>query len=357
MLSLECRMQRGTLHLDVELTAVPGATLVLIGENGAGKTTILDMIAGLVHPDTGRITLDGNVFFDNAQGIVTPAAARPVGYVFQDYALFPHLSVRENVAFGLRAQGVRRGTVRAHVDTMLERFGLTAHARARPDQLSGGQRQRVALARALILQPRVLLLDEPLAALDSRTRGHVRGELRDHLAALDCVTLLVTHDPFEALVFGERIAVVENGRVAQIGSRQELLQQPRSHYVAQLMGLNLLHGRVTGRDHTGLAEVTTANGTVHIVGAHDLTDVFVVIDPQEITLYASPPAGSAQNVFAGAILQIIPEPPFGDRVRVALDSRPPLVAEVTQRAVETLGLRAGVVVYASFKATAAHAYS
>ncbi len=175
-----------------------------------------------------------------------PPFDRPVGYVSQSYALFPHLDARDNVAFGLRASGLGRRAARHEAGALLERLGIGDLAARRPGQLSGGQQQRVALARALILEPALLLLDEPLSALDVETRHAVRSELRQLLAALSCVTVFVTHSPLEALVFGDRIVVLEHGRVAQVGDRAALLRQPRSRYVATLLGLNLLPGQGDG---------------------------------------------------------------------------------------------------------------
>ena len=352
----EFAKELGSFRLEAALRTDAGGTLVLVGENGAGKTTILNILAGLLHPDRGIIRVDADTYFASALGIAVPAEARSIGYVFQDYALFPHLSVFENVAFGLRAEGLRGTAVRSRVRAILERFRVLDLADRRPPGLSGGEQQRVALARALVLQPRLLLLDEPLAAIDFRTRTEVRAELRRLLQDLPGVTLFVTHSPVEAMVFGDRIAVVESGRISQTGTRDELLRQPRSRYVAELMGVNFFRGRVTSREPGGLASVRTEDGTLRIVEAEPQDEVFVAVDPRDITLHPSPPAGTAQNVFAGPIIQLVPEPPFGERVRVSLDTRPRLVAEITAHAVRALGLREGLEVYAAFKATSARAY-
>jgi molybdate transport system ATP-binding protein len=298
--------------------------------------------------------LDGEVYTDTAADIHVPPWRRSVGYVSQDYALFPHLSVAENVAFGLRAAGVRRGEIRTRVARVLERTGIAALALREPSTLSGGQQQRVALARALVLDPRLLLLDEPLAALDLQTRRQVRGELRRLLRELETTTLYVTHSPMEALLFGDHIVVLEAGRISQVGDRDELLRHPRSRYVAELIGTNFFAGRATTTDVA--ATVRTADGDLAISRAEDPADLFVTVDPRDITLHTQPPEGSAQNVFAGPILELAPEPPGGARVRVVLGTRPPLVAEVTRDAVESLGLAEGITVHASFKATGIRAY-
>ena len=327
-----------------------------MGASGAGKSTILNILAGLIHPDRGTIRLDGGTYFASDLNIAVPPAERDVGYVFQDYALFPHLTVAENVAFGLRAQGAPRPELTARTTAALEQLNIRDLAARRPAQLSGGQQQRVALARALALRPRLLLLDEPLSALDLQTQREVRTELRRILAILPCVTLFVTHSPVEAVIFGDTIAVIEGGRIVQVGAREDLLRTPRSGYVAELMGLNLFRGHIASRDPSGLAEVHTDNGILRIVDSGNEGEVFVAVDPREITLHTGAPTGTAQNVFFGTIIQLVPEPPRGERVRVTLATRPPLVAEVTARAVRTMTLHEGMSVYASFKATAAKGY-
>ena len=296
------------------------------------------------------------MYFDSTADAAVPAWARAIGYVAQDYALFPHLTVSENVAFGLHAQGLARRTVRARTGATLERLKLAALAGRRPAALSGGQQQRVALARALVLEPSLLLLDEPLSALDLGTRQAVRGELRELLARLPCATLYVTHSPLEAMVFGDRIAVIEAGELTQVGTREDLLRHPRSPYVATLLGANLFHGTIVERDQGGVARVRTAHGELVVADPGGSGEVFVTVSPREITLHLELPTGSAQNVFYGPILELVPEPPAGERVRVALRTSPPLVAEVTGQAVASLGLREGQWVYAGFKATGVTAY-
>jgi molybdate transport system ATP-binding protein len=357
MLNADLEARLGAFHLDVAFSAEPGQTLVLVGESGSGKTTILNLLAGLLKPDRGRVVLDDVVFTDSARDLEIPAHLRPIGFVFQDYALFPHLTVLENVAFALRAQRVKDSEAERRARTMLAQIGIEELAERRPASLSGGQRQRVAVARALAAAPRLLLLDEPLAALDLNTRAQVRTELRRRLAALPCITIFVTHSPHEALLFGDRIAVVDGGRIAQIGSRDDLLRRPRTEYVAQLMGLNLLTGRVIAREAGGIALIDVDGAQVQIAGPVAGDAVNLVVDPREVTLHLEPPSGSARNVFAGAIVEMVPEPPFGDRVRVVLDTSPPLVAEVTARSLDAMGLKEGGRVYASMKATAPRAFA
>jgi molybdate transport system ATP-binding protein len=354
VLDLQVVSRRGEFELDVAFEAPAGATTVIVGESGAGKTSILRLAAGLDQPIRGRIRLDGVAYAEPEAGIALPAWRRDVGYVAQDYALFPHLTVAQNVAFGLEAAGVARGAITSRVAGVLRRTGIPELGPRRPASLSGGQQQRAALARALVLDPRLLLLDEPLAALDLQTRRQVRSELRDLLRALGCVTLYVTHSPLEALLFGDRIVVVEAGRVSQIGTRDDLLRHPRSRYVAELMGTNLFAGVTRGAGDAAM--VRTGEGDLVVTDPGEPGEVFLTVDPREITIHPHAPKGSAQNVFVGPILELAPEPPSGERIRVVLGTRPPLVAEVTREAVASLELREGMLVHASFKATGIRTY-
>jgi molybdate transport system ATP-binding protein len=349
---LDARLVRrfGDFRLDVAFRVSVGETLVVVGESGAGKSTLLRLVAGLDRADSGSLVVGGMMLFDDGARINLPAWRRPVGYVPQDYALFPHLTVFENVAFGLQAMGCRRSEISERVQSALVRLDLTGLGTRRPGELSGGQQQRTALARALVLEPAVLLLDEPLSALDLRTRQSVRGELKRVLASANCVTLYVTHQPIEAVVFGDQIAALESGQFTQVGTRDDLLRRPRSPYVAAFLGVNLFRGSIAGREN-GMARVRTDQGDLSVVDPGGSDDVFAVVNPQEISLFRQPPEGSARNCFRGEIGELVPEPPKGGRVRVLVRSNPPLVAEITDQAVERLGLREGVEVYASFKAT------
>ena len=351
MLELELRRSLGGFTLEASLVVPAASVLVLVGENGSGKSTLLRLVAGLLVPDAGVVRLEGRVLVDRAAGVFVPPEHRPVGYVAQDYALFPHLSVRDNVAFGPRALRLPGDRVRERVERALERFALGELAARHPGELSGGQQQRVALARALVLDPEVLLLDEPLAALDLATRRAVRGELRRLLGALPCATLLVTHQPSEALAFGERIAVMEAGRVTQCGPRAEFLLRPRSGYVAEFLGVNVLDGEVVGPPADGLVIVAVGDGRVSVPDPGWIGPVRLVLHPREVVVSLEPPGGSARNALRGRVEELIPEPPSGERVRVMLSTRPPLAAEITRHSAELLGLRPGVEVFASFKAT------
>ncbi|HXM55158.1 MAG TPA: ABC transporter ATP-binding protein [Candidatus Dormibacteraeota bacterium] len=334
----------------MELAVMPGEVAALLGPNGAGKTTVLRALAGLLHLDGGRVVLDGRVLDDPAARVRVPAERRPVGVVFQDYLLFPHLSAVENVAFGLRARGVRRAKARRTALGWLERLGLPDVADASPRTLSGGQQQRVALARALATDPRLLLLDEPLAALDVSIRAEVRRDLRRHLREFAGVNLLVTHDPLEAIALADRLIVIERGRIVQAGTPAEVTERPRTAYVADLVGVNLLRGRASG-DAVELA----GGGRVEAAGA-GTGEVFAVIPPSSVSLWRSRPDGSPRNVWLGraAGLDLL-----GDRVRVRVDAvaeRPSLVAEVTPAAVAELALAEGSPVWVSVKATEVRVY-
>ena len=359
MLELRLASRLGAFELEAELRLPDRAVMVLVGESGSGKSTLLRCLAGLQRPERGRIAVDGEVWFDADAAVWRAAHERSVGVVTQDVALFPHLSAAENVAFGLRARGVGAAERRQRVAAALERLGIAALATRRPHQLSGGQQQRVAIARAIVVEPRLLLLDEPLSALDAASRRAIRAELWRLLAELSCTTVYVTHSPAEALSFGERITVLEAGRVSQTGSREALMRSPRSPYVAEFLGVNLFRGALDpggGAVHpsAGPTRIALPQGELVVSERGTPGDAAIVIRPREITLALERPTGTARNVFEGAIEELLPEPPDGELVRVSLASRPPLIAEVTRRAVAELGLAPGRRVFASFKAAGVH---
>jgi molybdate transport system ATP-binding protein len=330
-----------TFRLDVRLAVEPGQTIAVVGPNGAGKTTLLRALAGLLPLDRGRIVLDGAVLDDPAAKQLLAVEARSIGVVFQDYLLFPHLSALDNVAFGLRSSGVPKADAARRARTWLDRVGLAAHAAAKPSALSGGQAQRVALARALATEPKMLLLDEPLAALDATTRVDTRRELRRHLQSHDAVRIVITHDPLDAAALADVIVVIEGGRVVQRGTLAEITAHPRSRYVADLVGVNLLAGRaVTGTVDVGGIELTVAD---RVDG-----DVLLAIPPRAITLSRVRPAGTARNVWAGVIDGV---DHVGDRVRVRVRGPVTIVAEVTDASTRDLDLTDGTEVWVAVKAT------
>jgi molybdate transport system ATP-binding protein len=337
-LSLQARVELGTLSLEAELEAEPGEVVALLGPNGAGKTTLLRVLAGLRPLDAGHLRLDGQVLDEPAAGRWVAPERRPVGFVFQDYLLFPHLTVRQNVEFGLRSRRVPEpGPAAAG---WLERLGLTDLAGARPAALSGGQAQRVALARALAAEPRLLLLDEPLAALDASTRTHVRREMKRHLESFDGIRVVVTHDPVEAAALADRVVVLEAGRVVQVGSQAEITARPRSRYVADLAGVNLWRGHATGH------EVSVGGVSLAGIEAHQ-GDVFVVVQPRAVALFRHRPDGTPRNVWQARAAGV---DYLGDRARVQLEGGLAIVAEVSRSAVEDLGLAAGTAVWVAVKA-------
>jgi len=337
----------GTLELDVEFDVAPGRVVGLLGPNGAGKTTLLRVLAGLLAPDEGRVVLDDVVLDDTSRGIHVPPEARPVGVVFQHYVLFPHLSALENVAFGLRSRGIPKAEARRTAAEWLSRVGLEGFFSNKPKQLSGGQAQRVALARALATQPRLLLLDEPLAALDASTRLETRRELRRQLDGYDGVRVLVTHDPVEAIALAERLIVLEDGRISQTGAPREISEQPRSRYVADLVGVNLYRGWAENDEvRIGAAGRLVAPGAGR-------GEVFAVVHPRAVALYRTPPGGTPRNVWEGTVEALDLE---GERVRVRVNGPLPIVAEVTPGAVADLQLGDGGTIWASVKATEVMVY-
>jgi molybdate transport system ATP-binding protein len=335
-------VDRAAFRLDITLTAGPGDVVALLGPNGAGKTTALRALAGLTPLSDGHLRLDG------ASLEHTPPESRPVGVVFQDYLLFPHLSALDNVAFGPRCQGAGKAEARSQAAAWLDRMGLADHAGAKPRRLSGGQAQRVALARALATRPRLLLLDEPLAALDARTRLEVRAQLRRHLAEFEAVAVLVTHDPLDAMVLADRLVVVEHGRIVQEGSPSDIARRPRTDYIAQLVGLNLYRGRAEG--HTVRLDAGPA-----ITTTEDLSGpVFVAFPPGAVTLFRDRPTGSsARNLWRCEVAGL---ETHGDQIRADLTGELPLAADLTTVAAAELDLHPGASVWATVKATQTHAY-
>lgn len=358
MLAASLGARAGSLELDAAVRAEPGRPLALIGANAAGKTTLLRCLAGLHRPERGRISVDDQVWFDHTARVDRPAHRRDVGLVPQHAVLFPHLDVAGNVAYGLRAARLPRAEVRRRTGDALERFGLVALAGRRPDSLSGGERQRAALARATVLDPALLLLDEPLSALDAASRAAVRGSLRELLRRRARCTVLVTHDARDALELAADALVLEAGRVVQEGTPAELAQRPRSAPVAALMGQNWLPGTAELRDG---ALCTVRAGELTVVAVADAAEppqagaaAYVLVDPRDVTLHRAHPEGSAQNVVRAAVGTVVDA---GGPLRVTLASTPPLVAEITPRAAADLAVAPGTTVWASFKATAARAFA
>jgi molybdate transport system ATP-binding protein len=321
----------------LELELDVSRTVALVGPSGAGKSSALRVIAGLAEPRRGRVSLDGEDWLDTERGVSLPPERRRVGLVFQDYALFPHLSVRSNVAFGARGRSV---------DPLLERFRIGPLAGARPQELSGGERQRVALARTLARDPAVLLLDEPLAALDAHTKAEVRHELAELLRELALPTLLVTHDYEDAAALADEVGVVVEGRLRQLGPPAELVARPRDAFVASFTGANLLRGHAR-RGEGALTAIRLASGEDVWSADEADGDVGVVVYPWEVSVARThaPEADSALNVIRGHVGSLVE---VANRVRVRVG---PVTAEVTAASADRLELANGGVAYATFKAT------
>ena len=339
----------GTFHLDVELHAEPGEVVAVLGPNGAGKTTVFRCLAGLLPLDDGSIDLDGTCLDDPARDVFVPPERRPVAVVFQDYLLFANLTALENVAFGLRARGMAKQEARTRASEWLDRVGLTAHAGHRPRALSGGQAQRVALARALATEPRLLLLDEPLAALDAGTRGDVRRDLRRHLATFDGVRLLVTHDPVDAYALADRVVILESGRVAQSGTLADVTTRPTVALHRRPHRVEPAHRhRRRRRHHDG------DRRPVRRLPKPSRGRCSPSSSPTPSRSTSTLPHGSPRNVWSSTVTDIDRR---ADRVRVRLDGPVPLVAEITPAALDALVLRPGDRIWAAVKATEITTYA
>jgi ABC-type sulfate/molybdate transport systems ATPase subunit len=326
-LELDIAVGLRSFELGVGLS-IGAETVALVGPSGAGKTTVLRAIAGLRRPDRGRIALGDHAWFDAAAKVDLPPEQRSVGLVFQEYALFPHMTVRANVAFG--------GASDARVAELLERVRIAHLAGEKPGGLSGGERQRVAVARALARDPRVLLLDEPLAALDAHTRGVVRGELQDILVALALPTLLVTHDFRDAAALADRIGVIVDGRLRQEGTAAELVAHPADAFVASFTGGNLLPGNGDG----GMEVALDAGGVVRATEPAS-GRVGVAVYPWEVGVALEAPADGL-NGLAGPVHGLAPE---GNRMRLRIGE---VVVERPADEIERLGLQPGTTAWATF---------
>ena len=330
--------------LDVELGIAAGETLALLGPNGAGKSTTVDLLAGRSQLDAGHIDLAGRRLDEPGNDIFVPSEQRRIGVVFQDYLLFDHLNVRENVMFGPRARGQRKAEAMRIADRWIELLDIGRFVDRRPTQLSGGQAQRVALARALASDPDMLLLDEPLAALDIGNRSELRSVLASQLATVAGPRLLITHDPADAFLLADRIAIVEAGRITQCGTGEEIRRRPATAYGAAVAGTNLLMGSsVKGAlvlddyDHTFQAADTSVEGPA-----------LITIHTTAIALHLNQPSGSPRNSWHTHVATI---EPLGDTTRITLGTPVPLSVDITPGSTAALGLSPGSQVWASVKAT------
>jgi molybdate transport system ATP-binding protein len=330
-------LERGGFRLDVALELAPGSTVVLLGPNGSGKSTLVEALAGLLPIASGEIELDGRLLERPSERLRVSARERPVGVMFQGLWLFPHLSVRDNVAYGLRARGESWRSARLVVEPLLERLDLTALAARRPATLSGGEAQRVALARALAVQPRLLMLDEPLSALDPESRPRTRRLLQEALDDFDGVRVLITHDPLEAQLLGERIVVLEEGRVTQSGLVAEVCARPRTRFVSTLTGVNLIEGELTSESGAPAVRVGDLCLPVRPCGLESGTPVLATVHPGDVELEP----GSGNALPGGWSARVAALELAGDQLRVRIDRPEGLVGELPRYEVELAQFTAG----------------
>ncbi len=331
----------------LELRVDDGEVVAILGPNGSGKSTLLRTLAGMQPLASGWIVLDGEVLDDPARGVLIPPEHRSCGIVFQDYLLFPHLTAAANVAFGLRCGGWSKVEAHREAARWLERIGLADRASSKPAQLSGGQAQQVALARALAPEPRMLLLDEPMAALDVTARGAVRHRLRRHLEAFTGACVIVTHDPLDAAALADRLVIIEEGREVQQGSLADVTARPRTKYVAELVGLNLLEGRGDGK------RLIVADGFALEIATPTFGRRLAAVAPRSVALYLERPSGSPRNVWQTRVSEVHLT---GDRARVLVGEPVRMIAEITAAALAELRLTEGSQVWVSVKATEIDVY-
>jgi molybdate transport system ATP-binding protein len=339
-------LTRGQIQVDVSLTADRGQVIGILGPNGGGKTSTVLALAGVLRLDDGHVHVDGEVWADGTRH--REPEQRGVGLMLADSLLFPHLRALENVAYGPRSRGVGRSTARGRALAELERVGLADRATARPTELSSGQQARVALARALATDPALLLLDEPLAALDPDTRARTRSDLASRLAAYGGVTVLVTHDPLDALTLADHLVFVEDGRVTQTGTPSDVLREPRSAYVGTVVGLNLYAAQGDSHGH-----VQTEHGGRIVTTSPTEGAVWATIPPTAVSLHAHEPDGSPRNTWRMQITSVTMQ---GQSARIGMIGDLPLTAEVTLESVAALGLHVGTTVWAAVKATEVRTY-
>ncbi len=341
-LEADLGLTRGEFTFGISLSIEPGLTAALLGPNGAGKTTMVEALTGLIRLDSGRIELNGETLDEPNREIFVPPEQRNIGAVFQNLALFPHFSALDNVAFGPRSRGADKLVARQRAGEWLDRLGIGPLAERMPADLSGGEAQRVALARALVTNPTLLLLDEPLSALDTSSRVDLRRLLADHLADFSGPSLVITHDPTEAFMLADVIHVIEAGAITQSGTADEIRLSPATRYAADLAGVNLFLGSASGGivligTHRLHAAETAAEGTVS-----------ATVQPRAVSVYRSRPEGSPRNTWETTVLRV---EHYGDRVRLQLGEPLALTAEITPGSVEALQIEVGSVVWVSIKAT------
>jgi molybdate transport system ATP-binding protein len=343
-LTADVHVKRQGFIVEVTLDVASGSTHAILGPNGAGKSTVVDALAGTVSMERGTIQLDGEHLEHR------PPNERPIGVLFQDPLLFPHMSALDNVAFPLRARGMTKQAAGEKGGPLLARLAPSVRPTSRPRSLSGGEQQRVALARALVAEPQLLLLDEPLAAVDVAARAGLRVLLRDVVRTFEGACILVAHDPLDALTLADHVTILERGRVTQAGSPAEIRDAPRGSYAAELVGVNLYHGRLR-RDRGGVGLLDVDGGMIAVAWptgqSVQIDDVLAILRPSDVALHMKPPEGSPRNALYGRVEEVAI---VGERARVRVASSPAVVAEVTAGSIERLGVAVGREVWASFKA-------
>jgi len=335
----------GEFHLcDISMRIEDGEYFVIIGPTGAGKSILLETLAGIYLPDSG------NIFMDGRDITKVPSRDRNIGMVYQDYALFPYLNVDQNIAFGLKNLKMEKVDIKAKVEELKEFMGIGHLAHRYPGTLSGGEQQKVAIARAIAIEPKVLLLDEPLSALDSRTKSYLRDGLKKVKREYDVTMVHVTHDQTEGIMLGDRIAVIMNGRLVQVGTPHDIFNHPSTEEMANFVGIeNVLDGQII-QNNEGIAEIQVdSHGCLYAVTNHVEGSVKLFVRPEDVILSKEKCDNTARNVMKGSILDM---QDMGPLTRVTLDNE--VVALVTKRSLENMALNIGHEVYATFKTTSAH---
>lgn len=322
---------------------------VIAGRSGSGKSSLLKMMTGFMKPDAGRIQLGERFIYDSARKLNTSPEQRKLGYVPQNYLLFPHLNVYDNVAFGLAQQIKSKALIQEKAMYALELCKIEKLAKRFSHDLSGGEKQRVALARSIVLSPSLLLMDEPFSALDVHTRRFLRSEIRSILKATSIPTIIVTHDPMDALSFGEQIYIMEKGQLIQRGTIDDIKSRPRSQFAAEFTGLNGFYGKARKHEN-GMLEIELKNGFKLIAVGQEIDDVLVLIDPSDVVLSRDNPGTFARNCMKVVVKELINE--SHGKWRLTLHGEMDLLAQVSSETIAEYGISIGEEIYANVKATA-----
>lgn len=346
---IQVQVKKEFPQLQIDVSAIfPPTINVIAGKSGSGKSSLIKMITGFLKPDTGHIQIGTKYFYDSSRKLNLCPERRKLGYVPQNYLLFPHLNVYDNVAFGLSQEKLSRAVIREKVTQVLEMCKIERLADRFAHDLSGGEKQRVALARSLVLSPSLLLMDEPFSALDVHNRRFLRSEIRSILKEASIPTIIVTHDPMDALSFGEHIFIMENGQLIQSGTIQDIKIRPRSQFAAEFSGLNGYYGKVTHRDN-GMLHIELRNGYKMVAVGSESGEVLVLIDPSHVLLTREHPDTSARNCMKVLVKELIHE--SHGKWRLTLQGELDLLALVSSETIEQYGISVGEEIYAYVKAT------